>query len=505
MKIVSLISNFFSVSIWTLASRILGFVRDILMATFLGTGPLAEAFLVAFSLPNMFRRFFAEGALNMAFVPLFSKKLDVDTKDAHSFASETFVILGTGLLILTILAQICMPVLVFSMASGFYGDGRFDQAIDLGRITFPYILFISLAALISGILNASGKFKTAAAAPIILNIILILSMISADFLKLEISLALAIAVPISGVLQLFLVYRAARKIGFELKFRLPKLTPDIKKLMIIAFPAALAGGVVQINLLVGRQIASGTEGAIAWLSYADRLYQLPLGVVGIAVGIVLLPDLSRRLISDDLVGAQNAFNKSTEFALNLTIPASLALILIPIEIITTLFERGEFNAYDTKQTAIALAIYGIGLPAFVLQKVLQPIYFAREDTKTPFRFALIAMVLNALIAIGLEPKIGFISAAIATSTAGWSMLLLLWFGTRKFEDALKFDSSFYKKILTIIIASTIMAICISFSKESFKFYFIDPNMKYFGLICLTSIGLISYFFSRYVLNFLFFK
>ena len=505
MKIVSLSSNFFSVSIWTLASRILGFVRDILMAAFLGTGPLAEAFLVAFSLPNMFRRFFAEGALNMAFVPLFSKKLDVDTEDAHSFASETFVILGTGLLILTILAQICMPVLVFSMASGFYGDGRFDQAIDLGRITFPYILFISLAALISGILNASGKFKTAAAAPIILNIVLILSMISADFLKLEISLALAIAVPISGALQLFLVYRSARKIGFELKFRLPKLTPDIKKLMMIAFPAALAGGVVQINLLVGRQIASGTEGAIAWLSYADRLYQLPLGVVGIAVGIVLLPDLSRRLISDDFVGAQNAFNKSAEFALNLTIPASLALILIPIEIITTLFERGEFNAYDTKQTAIALAIYGIGLPAFVLQKVLQPIYFAREDTKTPFRFALIAMVLNALIAIGLEPKIGFISAAIATSTAGWSMLLLLWFGTRKFKGALKFDSNFYKKILTIIIASAIMGICILLSKESFKFYFIDPNMKYFGLIYLTSIGLTSYFFSRYVLNFLFFK
>jgi len=505
MKITRLSSNFFSVSIWTLASRILGFIRDILMAALLGTGPLAEAFLIAFSLPNMFRRFFAEGALNMAFVPLFSKKLNVDRNDAHNFASEAFVMLGSGLLILTILAQIFMPVLVFSMASGFYGDERFDQATDLGRITFPYILFISLAALISGILNASGKFKTAAAAPIVLNIIIILSMISADFLKLEISLALAIAVPFSGLLQLFLVYHAVRKIGFELKFRLPKLTPDIKKLMIVAFPAALAGGVVQINLLVGRQIASGTEGAIAWLSYADRLYQLPLGVVGIAVGIVLLPDLSRRLISNDVVGAQNAFNKSTEFALNLTIPASLALILIPTEIITTLFERGEFNANDTKQTAIALAIYGIGLPAFVLQKVLQPIYFAREDTKTPFRFALIAMVINALIAIGLEPKIGFISAAIATSAAGWSMLFLLWIGTRKFDDALKFDNSFYKKMLTIIIASIVMSICILFSKEGFKYYFIEPDMKYFGLICQIIIGLISYFSSKYILNFVLLK
>ena len=505
MKMTSLNSNFFSVSIWTLASRVLGFIRDILMAAFLGTGPMAEAFLIAFSLPNIFRRFFAEGALNMAFVPLFTKKLNNEKEKAHSFARETFLVLGGGLLLLTVFAQICMPILVFSMASGFYGDERFDQAIDLGRITFPYILFISLAALISGILNASGKFKIAAAAPMILNIILILSMIIADLLKLEISLALAIAVPISGLLQLILVYRAALKIGFKIKLRFPKLTPDIRKLIVIAFPAILAGGVVQINLLVGRQIASGTEGAIAWLSYADRLYQLPLGVVGIAVGIVLLPDLSRRLTSNDVIGAQNALNKSTEFALNLTLPAAIALILIPTEIITTLFERGAFTAFDTQQTAIALAIYGIGLPAFVLQKVLQPIYFAREDTKTPFRFAVISMILNALIAIGLEPKIGFISAAIATSVAGWSMLLLLWFGARKINNALKFDHEFYKRIFTIVIACIIMSFCILFFKESLKYYFFNEFMKYFGLICIIGIGLISYFFSRFILNFLLFK
>tara|TARA_B110000116_G_scaffold52265_1_gene43788 strand:- start:307 stop:945 length:639 start_codon:yes stop_codon:yes gene_type:complete len=210
-------------------------------------------------------------------------------------------------------------------------------------------------------------------------------------------------------------------------------------------PAALAGGVVQINLLVGRQIASGTEGAIAWLSYADRLYQLPLGVVGIAVGIVLLPELSRRLTANDQIGAQKAFNKSTEFALNLTIPASIALIIIPSELITTLFQRGAFDQNDTNYTAMALAIYGIGLPAFVLQKVLQPIYFAREDTKTPFKYALISMAINAIIAIGLEPRIGFMSAAIATSIAGWSMLILLWVGARKFKTAIKFDTIFTKK------------------------------------------------------------
>lgn len=505
MKFKSINSNFLTVSSWTLVSRVLGFVRDITMAALLGTGPLAEAFLIAFSLPNMFRRFFAEGALNMAFVPLFTKKLNSGKDVAHNFANETFVILGTILLLLTILAQVFMPFLVLAMASGFWGDQRFDQATDLGRITFSYIFFISLAALISGLLNATGKFMVAAAAPILLNIMLIASMAVALYLDVEVSLALAIAVPISGIMQLTLVWFAAKNIGFKLTLKLPKLTPDVKKLMIIAMPAALAGGVVQINLLVGRQIASGTEGAIAWLSYADRLYQLPLGVVGIAVGIVLLPELSRRLTANDLNGAKKAFNKSTEFALSLTIPASIALIIIPTELITTLFQRGIFDQNDTKYTAMALTVYGMGLPAFVLQKVLQPIYFAREDTKTPFKYALISMAINAIIAIGLEPRIGFMSAAIATSIAGWSMLILLWIGAGKFEDAIKFDDTIFKKFLIIFCSSIIMGFCLFVSKNYFEILFQHPMMKYLGLLIIISIGLITYFFSKFILKLLFEK
>ena len=345
----------------------------------------------------------------------------------------------------------------------------------------------------------------AAAAPIILNVMLITSMALALYLDIEISLALAIAVPISGIMQLILVWVAAKNIGFKLTLKLPKLTPDVKKLMIIAMPAALAGGVVQINLLVGRQIASGTEGAIAWLSYADRLYQLPLGVVGIAVGIVLLPELSRRLTTNDQIGAQKAFNKSTEFALNLTIPASIALMIIPSELITTLFQRGAFDQNDTNYTAMALAIYGIGLPAFVLQKVLQPIYFAREDTKTPFKYALMSMAINAIIAIGLEPKIGFISAAIATSIAGWSMLILLWVGAQKFKTAIKFDTIICKKILIILCSSIIMGFCLFIAKNYFEFLLNHLMMKYLGLLIIISIGLLTYFFSKFVLAFLFLK
>ena len=225
-----------------------------------------------------------------------------------------------------------------------------------------------------------------------------------------------------------------------------------------------------------------------------------MGVVGIAVGIVLLPELSRHLTSKDIIGAQNAFNKSAKFALNFTIPASVALIIIPTELVSTLFERGVFDENDTKYTALALTVYGIGLPAFVLQKVLQPVYFAREDTKTPFRYALIAMLINAIIAIGLVSKIGFISAAIATSVAGWSMLFLLWQGSRKFEDAIKFDDTTLKSLIIIVIASIIMGICVFAGKSYLITLLHDKQMKYLGLIILIFIGIITYFLTKITLE-----
>jgi putative peptidoglycan lipid II flippase len=227
-----------------------------------------------------------------------------------------------------------------------------------------------------------------------------------------------------------LVWIAAARAGFRLTLRLPRLTPDMKRLAIIALPAMLAGGVVQINLLVGRQVGSFFDGAIAWLSFADRLYQLPLGVVGIAVGVVLLPDLSRRLRAGDDTGGREALSRAGEISLALTIPSAVALMVIPVPIVSVLFERGAFGPDDTVATALALAVYGAGLPAFVLQKVLQPLYFAREDTRTPFRYALVAMVVNAVAAIGFAMLLGFIGAAIGTTLAAWAMVWLLCAGAR---------------------------------------------------------------------------
>ena len=463
MKPIRLISGFLTVGVWTLLSRVLGFVRDVLIAGFLGAGPVAEAFLIAFALPNMFRRFFAEGAFNMAFVPMFSKKLEKGD-DPVSFARDAFAGLSLILIILTVLAHLFMPYLVLMMASGFAADERLDLAVYLGRITFVYILFISLAALTSGVLNASGRFAAAAAAPVLLNIILIGAVwIGAQGCKctegeeqLWIGVHMAWGVAIAGVAQLALVWWAAHRAGFTLTPRLPRLTPEMKKLTIIAAPAMLAGGVMQINLLVGRQVASFYDGAIAWLSYADRLYQLPLGVVAIALGVVLLPDLSRRLAAGDHEGGRDAFNRASELALALTIPAAVALVVIPLPLVGVLFERGAFDSDDTAATALAVTVYGLGLPAFVLQKALQPLYFAREDTKRPFYFAAVAMVVNAIVAIGLSIYIGYIAAAVATTLAGWVMVWLLYRGSRDMGDAARFDDRFKSRLWRIILASALM-------------------------------------------------
>jgi putative peptidoglycan lipid II flippase len=488
-------SGFLTVGGWTFASRILGFLRDMAIASMLGAGPVAEAFLVAFSLPNMFRRFFAEGAFNMAFVPMFSKKLEGDATQAQAriFAQDAFAALGTVLIIFTVIAQIFMPALVLAMASGFAGDERFDLAVLYGRIAFPYILLISLAALLSGLLNATGKFFAAAAAPVALNIIFLGALGIGNLVGWDPGLTLSWAVPIAGVTQMGIVWRAAAAEGFRLYPRLPRMTPKVKRLAIIAGPAALAGGVVQVNLLIGRQVASYFEGAVAWLNYADRLYQLPLGVVGVAIGVVLLPDLSRRLRAGDTSGGRDALNRAAEVSLALTIPAAVALVAIPDALVTVLFQRGAFEASDTNATALAVAVYGLGLPAFVLQKVLQPLFFAREDTKRPFYIALASLVINFGMAVGLSPIIGFIAAAWGTTLAGWGTVLLLWIMSRKMGEAAQMDARFQSRIVRIILASLAMGAILYALNAVLLPLLVNPAWKLPVLIALVAAGMVSYF------------
>lgn len=463
-----LIRGFLTVGGWTLISRVLGFLRDILIARFLGTGAAAEAFFVAFSLPNMFRRFFAEGAFNMAFVPLYAKKLEGDAAEADAFARDAVAGMVVLLTAFSVIGIVFMPALVLAMASGFAEDARFGIAVTYGRIAFPYILLISLAALVSGVLNSNGRFLAAAAAPVLLNVVFIAAMLfvwlspgtgTGDFAAQAATYgnALIWSVPVGGAAQLGLVWWAARRAGHRLWPRnRPRLTPELKRLAVIAAPAALAGGVVQVNLLVGRQVASYFDGAVAWLNYADRLYQLPLGVVGIAIGVVLLPDLARRVRAEDIAGQKDAYSRAFEFSMLLTIPAAVALLVVPLPLVQVLFERGAFDSDDTAATAIALMIYALGLPAFVLQKVLQPLFFAREDTKRPLRYALASLVVNAGVALGLAPVIGWPAAALGTTLAAWAMVVLLWRGVRGLGDVAVLDARARTRVWRTVLAAILM-------------------------------------------------
>ncbi|SLN55475.1 putative peptidoglycan biosynthesis protein MurJ [Roseovarius albus] len=499
MKPIRLLSGVLTVGGWTLLSRLLGFVRDVIIAGLIGPGVLMDAYVAAFRLPNMFRRFFAEGAFNAAFVPMFSKRLE-SGEDPNGFASLAFSGLALVLLALSGVAMIFMPALVWATAEGFAGDRRFDLTVGYGRIVFPYVLFISLAALLSGALNAAGRFAAAAAAPVLLNVLLVGAMTIAWVMGGEVVLALIWTIPFAGIAQLVLVWVAADRAGLHIRPTRPRWTPEMSNLVRVAVPAALAGGVVQINLLVGQLVASNYDNAVSWLYSADRLYQLPLGVIGIAVGIVLLPDLSRRLKANDEEGARHSLSRSGEISLALTIPSAVALMVIPLPLVSVLFERGAFDADDTAATALAVSIYGLGLPAFVLQKLLQPLYFAREDTKRPFNYALVAMVVNAAIAIGLAFSIGWIAAAIATSVAGWIMVLCLGLGARRYGDVAKFDAQFRRRIWRIVVASAFMGWVLWSVALLVGPYLAVPGVKWLALLVLIGSGMVSYFLCGHLIG-----
>ncbi|MBP1804718.1 murein biosynthesis integral membrane protein MurJ [Rubellimicrobium aerolatum] len=489
---IRLVRGVLTVGSWTLLSRVAGFARDVMMAAYLGAGPVAEAFLVAFSLPNMFRRFFAEGAFNMAFVPLYAKKLE-GGEDAAGFARDAFNGLLSVLILFSVLGTLLMPWLVWAMAAGFAGDERFPLAVLYGRIGFCYILFISLVALLSGILNAFGSFTEASMVPVLMNLLFIAAMLLGDALGWDMGLTLAWTVPVTGIAQLAFTWAAARRMGLAPRLARPCLTPDLRRLARIAGPAMLAGGVVQVNLLVGRQVASFFDGAVAWLSYADRLYQLPLGVVGIAIGTVLLPDLSRRLRAGDDQGGRHAFNRAAEISLTLTIPAAVALVVIAHPLISVLFERGAFDRADTVATALTLAVYGAGLPAFVLHKVLQPLFYAREDTRRPFQYAVWAMVVNAAVAVGLAPFIGFLAAALGTTVAGWTMVWQLWRGARSMGDASRLDDRLRARLPRIVVASALMGVILWGAARLLDGALHAPSWRYLALAGLCALGIATYF------------
>ncbi|MCB1490804.1 MAG: murein biosynthesis integral membrane protein MurJ [Rhodobiaceae bacterium] len=449
----------------TLVSRVLGFIRDVMMATYLGSGPVADAFFVAFRLPNLFRRWFAEGAFNSAFVPLFARRLEEEGEaSAKRFAEETLSGLGFTLLAFTALAEIAMSVIMIAFAPGFLSDPeKFDLAVVLTRITFPYLLCMSVIALLSGLLNATGRFAVAAAAPILLNVVLISVLVAIGLAGHAgtpmAGIWLAWGVFAAGFVQLGALVWAAAGAGYMLRIRRPRLTPGVKRLIALGIPGVVAGGVTQINIFVGTIIASLKAGAVSFLYYADRLYQLPLGVIGIAIGVVLLPDLARRLRAGDGDKALDSQNRALEYSMLLTLPAAVALAVVPQPIISVLFEHGKFTADDRVATAGALAFFALGLPGFVLIKVFSPGYFAREDTKTPMIFAAVGVAVNIVGSLVLFPFLAHVGIAIATSLSGWANTGLLWATLAK-RGHFTFDAGLRRRLPMMLVSSVVMGVAL---------------------------------------------
>ena len=426
---MNLARAFLTVSALTAASRVLGFVRDVLFAAVLGTGWVADAFLVAFKLPNFFRRLLAEGAFNAVFIPLFARSLESEGEAAaRRLADEVLAVLVVVLAVLVAVFEVAMPWVVTVLAPGFLDDPRkFDLAVDLTRITFPYILLISLVALFGGMLNSTGRFAAFAAAPILLNI----SLIGAALLSHVVGEAhagrlVSWGVTVGGVLQLALVLDAVRRAGMMPRLLLPRLTAGVRQLLRRFVPAALGAGVVQVNLLIDLWVASFlSTGAISWLYYADRINQLPLGVVGIAVGSALLPLLSRQIEAHDESGANESQSRAIELVMVLALPAAAALVVIAHPVITALFERGAFTAADSEASAAALRAFAAGLPAYVLIKVLAPAFFARKDPATVLKIAAVGLLSNIAAMLVLVWSLGHVGIALATAAAAWINAVML--------------------------------------------------------------------------------
>ncbi len=485
----------------TMVSRVLGFIRDILMASVLGAGMVMDVYVIAFRFPNLFRRIFGEGAFNAAFVPLFAKRLEGEGRAAAAnFAEEVFSGLLFVLLILIALAELFMPLLMYLLAGGFAGEPeKFDLAILMTRIAFPYLLFMSLVALLSGLLNSFHRYTAAAAAPILLNIVLIVVLavlISLGWGSTPASgQALVWGVSFAGLLQFVVLYFAAVRAGITLKLRRPRMTDGVRRLITLGIPGVIAGGITQINLLISTFIASFQDGAPSWLYYADRLYQLPLGVVGVAIGIVLLPELSRRLRAEDHDGVHNSQNRAIEFSMLLTMPAAIALMAIPYPVIQVLFERGQFEASDTLATAQALAAFAAGLPAFVLIKVFSPGFFAREDTRTPMMYAGVAVAINVIGAIALMPVLGHVGIAIATTVSAWVNAALLA-TTLSQRGAYQTDERLRYRLPRILISSLVMgAVLLTLTVWSGELYVAQTHfaVRVAGLAMLVAIGTAIYF------------
>lgn len=467
----SLIRSTITIGVTTFGSRILGFVRDVIIATFLGASWLSDAFFVAFKIPNFLRRLFAEGAFNAAFVPIFAGMLATESDEkTKQFANEALSLLVTILCVLSVICILVMPWIMLGLAPGFSdAPEKFDLTVLLTQITFPYIIFISVVSLLGGILNSYQRFTAVAAAPIILNICLItLPFVFTPMLP-TFAHGLACSVFVAGIAQMAWLIYWCRKIDVMPRFCYPQLSTHVRKLFKLMAPAALGAGVAQVNLLIDLIIASHVESGVSYLYYADRINQLPLAVVGIAMGTALLPLLSKQLRAGNIQAAQHSQNRGIEFALMLSLPAAVALMLLAQPLIHVLYERGAFTALDSAATYPALICFAAGLPAYILIKILVPAFYANQDTKTPFLIASICVAINLVLNLSLIGPFGHVGLAAATSFAAWVNVFLLAHKLKS-KGLLALDSTLEKRIPRLLLCSVIMGATLLMASSLINFH-----------------------------------
>ena len=422
---MSLARNFLTVGSGTALSRVLGFVRDVMVAAMLGSGAIADAFVVAFRLPNLFRRLLSEGAFNAAFIPIYARiEAEEGAGGVARFGGRVISVLLLGLIALTLLCEIGMGTVVGLLAPGFTKDPeKMMLTVWLSRIAFPFLACATLASVFTGMLNARRRFTVAAFAPVALNVVLCGALGAAGLAGWSGTRIAAVwlcwGVAFGGLVQLAICVIGIRRARVPLKLQRPELDPAVRRLLTLSVPGILASGIAQVNAFVGTIIGSGAPGVVSYLYYADRVYQLPLGIVGVAIGIVLLPDLARRLAAGDVEGAQRAQSRALEFAFFLTLPAAVALAVAARPIVEVLFEHGAFDAAATRESAATLAAFAVGLPGYVIAKALQPAFFAREDMRVPLIIACIGVAADVIIAVALFSSLQHVGIAIAASAAGW--------------------------------------------------------------------------------------
>ena len=490
---MNLLSSTYVFSLFTLLSRILGYLRDVLIAIFLGASVFADAFFVAFRLPNTFRRLFAEGTFNAAFIPSYVSVNLENKKKGKKFADDIFNFLILVLFTIILIVEIFTPYVVYIIAPGFEDNTqKFDLAVEFTRITFPFLIFVSLSSFFSGILNSNNKFAAAAAAPIILNLVLILSLILSYFLKLDFARQLSYGVTLAGIFQLlFLIFFTKKYYTPSLEFKL-RLSNKTKYFFKKLLPSILSSGVTQINILVGTIIASFEAGAVSYLYYADRIYQINLALAGIAVGTVSLPVLSNAFKKKNISMISKIQSKSVELSLLLSIPASVGLIIASDEIVSALFGYGSLTFESSKSIALALKFFGYGVPAFALIRILANFFFARNDTKIPFYISSFIVFLNILISVTLFEKYGFIIIPIATSISTWTGVLIYTFVLNN-RNSLMLKNYLFKNVIKIILITILMSFLLIFALEFYSDY-LDYTYKYKSVYLLLIVGFVAGFY-----------